>query len=97
MDRIFTPEVPVMLPTFPPNPLVLDATRKPRGHIDFTFEITKYGQARRLEIVDATANATDADRDGATWPMMRTRFRPKVVGGQPVLARPVVARFYLYE
>jgi hypothetical protein len=97
IDRIFSPATPVMLPTFSPNPLVVDETRESTGYIDFTFEITKYGQARRLEIVDATANATDADKDSAVWLIVRTRFRPRVTDAEAVLARPVVARYYLYE
>lgn len=97
INGVFAPETPVMLPTFFPNPLVLDETREPTGYIDLTFEITKYGQARRLEIVDATANATDADKEDAVWPIMRMRFRPRVEAGQPVPAGPVVARSYLYE
>jgi hypothetical protein len=97
IERIFPSKNPVMLPTFLPNPLVADETRKATGYLDFAFEITKYGESRRIEIVDATANATDADKDRAVRLIARNQFRPRVVGVEPVQASRIFARYHLYE
>jgi tetratricopeptide (TPR) repeat protein len=97
IERVFSSKQPVMLPTFSPNPLVVDETAESTGYIDFAFEITKYGESRRIEIVDATPNTTDVDKDRAARLIARNRFRPRVVDAQAVDAPPVVARYYLYE
>jgi hypothetical protein len=97
IDRIFSSKEPLMLPTFSPNPLVADPTVEATAYIDFAFEITKYGESRRIEIVDATPNATDVDKDRAARFIARNRFRPRVVDAQAVDTPPVVARYYLYE
>ncbi len=58
---LFTPELPVVLPSFEPNPLASDATRAATGHVEVEFVITKYGRARAIQIRDA-ANAADRAR-----------------------------------
>ncbi|HEY7671046.1 MAG TPA: tetratricopeptide repeat protein [Gammaproteobacteria bacterium] len=97
IERIFLAQKPVMLPAFSPNPLVVDETAEATGYIDFSFEITKYGESRRIEIVDATTSATDADKTRAIRRISRNRFRPRVMDARAVAAPPVVARYYLYE
>jgi tetratricopeptide (TPR) repeat protein len=97
IERIFASKQPVMLPTFSPNPLVADETAESRGYIDFAFAITQYGESRRIEIVGATPNTTDEDKNRAARLITRNRFRPKVVDAEAVDAPRVVARYYLYE
>jgi hypothetical protein len=95
IEEIFSPKIPVLLPTFLPNPLAADETEESAEYIDVAFEITKYGRGRQIEILDTTANATDADKDRLIQLISRGRFRPRVTDGQFAARSPVVVRYYL--
>ena len=92
--EMFAPSIPVVLPTFRPNPL---KTQTSTRHIDVTFEITKYGESRRIEIVAAAPSVSDADRDDLVSLLMTSRFRPRVVDGELGRASPVAVRYYLND
>jgi hypothetical protein len=93
--HFFAPDVPVVLPTFRPNPLVSARTSSARGHIDVAFEVTKFGRARRVEILDSTENASrDAERD-LVQQISRSVFRPRVVDGRVADAARVEVRYYI--
>ena len=96
IDELFAPKTPVVLPTFVPNPLATDRTQASTGHIDVAFEITDYGKARRVQILDAT-NATDGDKARLAQLIQRSRFRPRLTDGEFARASPVVLRYYLTE
>lgn len=97
IDEIFSPKVPVLLPTFVPHPLVSEETLQSMGYVDVAFDVTKYGAARRVEILDATENATKAARDDLVRLIRSGRFRPRVTDGQFLSRSPVVVRYYLNE
>jgi hypothetical protein len=96
IDELFTPKVPVVLPTFVPNPLASNAAQG-TGYIDVAFEISRYGESRRIEVLDTTTNATDADKTRLAWLIQNSRFRPRVTDGKFTRASPVVLRYYLTE
>ncbi len=94
IDRIFAPETPVILPSFLPNPLASQETAA-SGHIDVAFDITKFGVSRRIEILDTTVGATDADRQSLVRLISRSRFRPRVTDGEFANRSRVVVRYYV--
>jgi hypothetical protein len=98
IDELFSPTTPVVLPTFEPNPLASasDGTRPSTAYIDVAFEISG-GEARRVRVLDATTNATDADKKRLVELIERSRFRPRLTDGQFTRASPVVLRYYLTE
>jgi hypothetical protein len=97
IDEIFSPDVPIALPTFLPNPLVsAESGESSSGHIDVAFEVTKFGTTRRIEILDTT-NATEAAADRLVRSIKLKRFRPRVTGGQLGNTPPIVVRCYVKE
>jgi hypothetical protein len=86
-----------VLPTFLPNPLASDQTPKTTGYIDVAFDVTKYGDSRRVEILDTTTNATDAATDRLVRLVQRCRFRPRVTNGEVADVVRMVVRYYLNE
>lgn len=60
IDVLFSPPLPLVLPTFEPNPLVAGTAEESTGYIDVAFTITQLGEPRRMRTVDATSNATEA-------------------------------------
>jgi tetratricopeptide (TPR) repeat protein len=97
IERLFSPPVPVVLPTFVPNPLASNETPESVGYIDVAFDIAKYGTSRRIKILDTTTNATDAATDRLVRIIKRSRFRPRVTNGKVADSTPVVMRYYLNE
>lgn len=95
IDGLFLPSTPIVLPTFLPNPLVSQATAQSIGHIDVAFDITRYGRSERIEVLDTTLNATDADVDRLVKVIESSRFRPRVTDGRFTASR--VALRYLFE
>jgi hypothetical protein len=93
---LFTPELPVVLPSFEPNPLASDATRAATGHVEVEFVITKYGRARAIQIRDAT-NAAHRARADLVDLMKSSRFRPRLTDGRCADSSPVVVRYGLYD
>jgi tetratricopeptide (TPR) repeat protein len=92
IDRFFSPEDPVVIPTFAYTPL-----RSPKearaGDVDIAFEINSSGQARNVEIVDANPTANDRDKWNLVALVRRSVFRPRVTDGQFDDAARVVVRF----
>lgn len=94
IDELFAPPVPVVLTAFSPNPLVT-AGAASAGYIDVAFEVTQFGESRHIQILDTTANVTDADKDGLVSLIKGSRFRPRASDGEPARASPVVVRYHL--
>ena len=90
--ELFAPPIPIVLPTFQPNPL---ETQESSRYIDVTFEVTKYGESRRVEIAGATHDVSDAAKDDLVSLIKSARFRPRVTDGELGRASPVVVRYYL--
>jgi hypothetical protein len=90
--EIFAPPIPVVLPTFQPNPL---ETPESTRYIDVSLEITKFGESRRIEIAGATANVSNAAKDDLVNFIKGARFRPRVTDGELGRPSPVAIRYYL--
>ena len=93
--ELFAPAVPVMLPSFEPNPLAPDEARAVTGHVDVTFSITKYGRARDIK-VRGSINADSADRTELMRFLRVSRFRPRSIDGRSTDS-PVAARYHVYD
>jgi hypothetical protein len=90
---IFAPPIPIVLPTFLPNPLETPTSDR---YIDVAFEITKYGESRRIEILGTATNASEVERDELVSVLKKSRFRPRVTDGQ-IATAPIRLRYYLTE
>ena len=97
IDELFSPEIPVVLPAFEPNPLVSSAARTSKGYIDVAFEVSRYGEGRDVQILDATTNATKDDKARLVRLIQSSRFRPRITDGEFGQASPVRVRYYLTE
>jgi hypothetical protein len=98
IDALFAPGVPIMLPSFAPNPIVSRETRTSRGYIDVEFVVMADGKSDDIDIVatmpadlprDASKALIDAIKHG--------RFRPMITGGAPADSEPIVVRHYLND
>ena len=92
--EIFAPAVPIVLPTFLANPLQTPSSVR---YIDVAFEITLFGESRRVEILGAAANVSDADKNDLLALIKGSRFRPRVTDGELARAAPVALRYYLND
>jgi hypothetical protein len=97
IDELFTPKIPVMLPTFRPNPLASERTPESTGYIDVGFRITKYGRSQRVRVLDSTTNATTAAEQKLVHSIKAGRFRPRPTGDRYEDTVPVVVRYYVSE
>lgn len=97
LEHVFAPDLPVVLPAFEPNPLSSVETPESIGHIDVAFDVTHLGKSRRIEILETTRNATDAQKDRLVRLIERSRFRPRTVDGALARRAPVVVRYYVGE
>jgi hypothetical protein len=97
ISRIFQPELPVVLPSFRPNPLNTEQTSQSGGFIDVEFEITRYGVSRHVEILDTTTNASAREIADLVDLIRRSRFRPEI--DEKGLARKsrALVRYYLTQ
>jgi tetratricopeptide (TPR) repeat protein len=97
IDEIFSPEVPVVLSTFLPNPLPTKQTAGRQGYIDLRFDITQRGEARSIEVLDATAGTAAAYKDRLVELIADSLFRPRVANGHLARRAPVSIRYYVNE
>jgi hypothetical protein len=94
MAELFEPPIPIVLPTFLQNPLETPASAR---YIDVAFEVTRYGTGRRIEIIGAAPNVSDAAKNDLVNLIKSSRFRPRVTDGELERASPVVVRYYLND
>jgi hypothetical protein len=92
--RIFSPELPVTLPTHAPNPL---ASTESSRYIEVSFAITKNGTAEEIEILAGRDDATRAEERDLIHSIKYGSFRPRAVDGELADSAPVVLRYYLPE
>jgi hypothetical protein len=96
IDEIFSPAVPVMLPAFEPTVLVAVADDHPSGDfIDVAFDVTRYGNAERVQILDNTGTAPRAEARNVIRLIERSSFRPLMVDGQLPDRTRVFARYVI--
>lgn len=94
LDAAFSPEIPVVLPAFQPNPLV---TIPNDAYIDVSFEITRYGNSERVRVMAKTANVSDEAETRLVNFIKRRMFRPRVVDGELARSATVVVRHYVHN
>jgi hypothetical protein len=97
IDELFAPEAPIRLTESLPAtayPMLSAAPSDSFGHIDIAFEITKYGRARRIDIVDATPNCTDEEKKNLVRFVEGGLYRPRAANGAIVDGSRVVWRYY---
>ena len=92
--QIFASELPVTLPADQPNPFARGAAESSR-YIDVSFDVTKYGLADRIEILDTSKEATREEKRDFVRLIETTSFRPRMVSGKFAEAAPVDLRYYL--
>jgi hypothetical protein len=95
IDELFSPQTPVVVPTFVPNPLASNETSN--RYIDVAFEVSRYGEGRNVRILETTTNATDAEKSRLSQLIQRSRFRPRITAGKFAGPSPVQLRYYLTE
>lgn len=76
IEALFPTDVPVFLPAFVANPLEPQAKGPVAGHVDFDFEIGRYGQPRKIRIVDVVGNDAATRAKAVVGAVGRSRFRP---------------------
>ncbi len=98
LDEIFSPEVPIALPAFNPNPLATetDATDEPAAEfLNVRMKLSRYGRSR-ARFIETTAQEADKHVEKRLRRFItRSRFRPMLVDGEPQHGREVEFRYYL--
>lgn len=93
--RLFAPELPITLPTFEPNPLASNATAEPSRYVDVAFNVTKYGRAEQIEILDTSRGATRREERDLIRLIAGTTFRLRAVDGKLSDSAPMNVRYHL--
>ena len=96
ITTLFSPEVPVVLPTFLPNPLASQEARS-TGHIDVVFEIDRTGTSRHIQVVRTTRNASSEATQRLVRMIERSRFRLRLTNGEFAHSAPVALRYFVSE
>jgi hypothetical protein len=97
IDELFAPEVPIRLTESWPARAYLMPSAAPSdssGHVDVAFEITKDGRAQTIDIVDATPNCKDEEKNNLLLFVRDGLYRPRAANGAIVDGSRVVWRYY---
>ena len=97
IEALFSPKIPIAIPTFLPNPLASEQTSATTGYIDVAFDITKYGRSRHVKVIGKTKSATRDAQDALVNSIYASRFRPRLSDGQFGDPARVVVRYYLSD
>lgn len=92
---IFPAGPPIMLPTFEPSPLVTEPPREGAAYLDVSFELSKYGVARRIRVDEASGAEAEAAADRVVGLIARARVRPQPTPNQPKEAPVRRVRYYV--
>jgi hypothetical protein len=90
IDALFSPDPPIMLiqatltSVLPVAavPMATASRSASDGYVDVSFEITKDGHSRKIDIVDATANTTDWEKRRVHNFIRDNLYRPRVANGK---------------
>ena len=93
IDQMFSPETPVVLPAFLPNPLATKEKHESLGHIDVAFDVDRHGRSRHVRVLDTSANSTRLAEKRLVQLISRGRFRPRFEHGRVVDAAPMAVRY----
>jgi len=94
LEQIFSPETPIVLPTFAPNPLAPDREQRGNRHVDVAFEIDQIGKSHHIRILPTTPGLGRAAEKELVQLIARSHFRPRLVNGRLADSAPVVVRYY---
>jgi hypothetical protein len=94
IEALFSPEVPIELPSFLPDSIVAPGSAESATYLDVSFVITDEGEAEDIEILRASPGVERADERSLVQLLKRSRFRPRVVDGRVADSGPLVARHY---
>ena len=97
IEQIFSPERPVVLPAFMPDPLASPGTPLSTRFIDVAFDVTRFGEAKRVEILDTTRHATKEAKQRLVQLIKRSTFRPRIIDGEFVDSSRFTVRYYLND
>lgn len=95
VEQVFAPEIPVVLPSFVPNPLAPRDRGGRAGHIDVTFVLTKYGKARDIDVIDSTPGVRRAVERRLERLIVSSQFRPRLTREGIPDEAPVTLRYYV--
>jgi len=76
INVMFQPRIPVVLPSFRPNPLKTGQTSRSGGFIDVEFEISRYGVSQGVKILDTTTHASAQEIKNLVELITQSKFRP---------------------
>jgi hypothetical protein len=75
---LFPVDEPVRLPTFAPNPLAAsESLPKDAGYVDVAFEVSKYGVARKVDVVGMSSESLRGVSKDVGRAVGSSRFRPR--------------------
>lgn len=75
---LFPLDEPVRLPTFVASPLAAaESLPKDAGYVDVAFEVSKYGVARKIDVVGTSAPSLDDVGKDVARAVAFSRFRPR--------------------
>lgn len=100
LEMFFSPETPVALPTFLPNPLTSTAESTEGAYIDVQFSLSRYGRGQRVKVIAVSPNFPEPARSERGQLIRRIKdshFRPRTVDGRFVGSAPVAARYFLAD
>jgi tetratricopeptide (TPR) repeat protein len=85
IEALFSPDPPIVLNRALPAaaaPMATASRSAVDGYVDVSFEITKDGHSRKIDIVDATANTTDWEKRRVHNFIRDNLYRPRVANGK---------------
>lgn len=95
------PEIPVVLPTYLPPPnsreklgIGPDAAVNFFGYMDVSFELNKYGKARRIKMLGKTGEITRNMEIRLNQYLRKVQFRPQL-GSDDVVTDPIRLRYFI--
>jgi hypothetical protein len=94
IDAVFAPSVPVVLPTFVPNPFVSEASGS-IGYIDVAFDVTPHGYAENVEVLGATKSLIKRVERNLVSLIEESPFRPRTTNGDFIESSRVEVRYYV--
>jgi tetratricopeptide (TPR) repeat protein len=94
VEALLSPAIPAVLPVLPADIDDSATTRAHRGYVDAAVELNRYGGARSIEILDASAGTPKAVERRLRGYVNRHRFRPRFVADDLDRSDRFRARFY---
>lgn len=101
VSDLVKPAIPLQLPLITAKPnsrekfgLADDVILQPDGYIDIAFTINRYGNARKIRVLDKSENTTAAVERRLKRYLRNAPFRLRMVDGETMKADPVTLRYY---